>query len=300
MFIKDALLDDNQFSWQRALNCAAASQLAYSDAGKIQAETARWGFDHSEFFSEKKTQGFIAWDAEIVLVSFRGTKELGDWLTNLNVARSQHPPPYGKVHTGFYEGFNDARGRVSEILDKAAPDGKRVWITGHSLGGALSTIMAAEFLEQIKLSGVYTFGQPRVVNRRTQGLFRTHYHDRFFRIVNDDDIVPKVPPLLKHVGTILWFDEDGSLKKAPEGVRSDDFGPEELTEEEFEDEKNKLRSFLRQINEAQEEAAALDLDEIAEQEEEPGEEVRGLFPSVRDHFMDKYIQKVLAKLNSST
>ena len=82
------------------------------------------------------------------------------------------------------------------------------------------------------------------------------------------------------------------MKKAPEGVRSDDFEPEEMTEEEFEAEKKKIQSLLKQINESHEEAASLSVDEITTQDGVPEEDVRGLFPSVRDHFMDNYIRKI--------
>ena len=46
-----------------------------------------------------------------------------------------------------------------------------IWVTGHSLGGALATLMAAEILRRIdagaplELRGVYTFGSPRVGDR---------------------------------------------------------------------------------------------------------------------------------------
>jgi len=299
MFIKDALHSNHRFSWQIALNCAEASQISYGNADQIKNETSTWGFERGEFFNEGGTQGFVAWDSKIVLVSFRGTKELGDWLINLNVMRKQNPPNYGKVHTGFYDGFDCVRAQVIELLNEANADGKTIWITGHSLGGAIATIMAAELLEEHKIDGIYPFAHPRVVNRRAQGLFRTHYQDRFFRFVNDDDVVPKLPALLKHVGTVLWFDKDGSMKKAPEGVRADDFGPEEMTEEEFEAEKKKFQSLQKQINEAHTKAAALSIEEITTQKDVNGEDVRGLLPSVRDHFMDNYIRKIQGKLNHS-
>lgn len=300
MFKKDAFLNPGGFSWQRALNCALASQVAYQETAGVRDQGKRWGFEESEAFSENRTQGFIAWDADFVLVSFRGTKELGDWLTNLNTIRTENPPSYGKVHSGFFQAFNDARVRVSELLTRAKASEKSVWVTGHSLGGALSTIMAGDVLNRLPVSGIYTYGQPRVVNRRAQGMFRNYYHDKFFRIVNDDDIVPKVPPLLKHVGTTLWFDEDGSMKEAPPGVRSDEFGPEEMTEDQFEEELNKLKSLQKQINETQEAVAALEVDEIVAETSAAEVETRGLLPSVSDHMMDKYIQKIIAKVNAES
>jgi hypothetical protein len=159
--------------------------------------------------------------------------------------------------------------------------------------------MAAELLDNPAIAGIYTFGQPRTVNRKAVELFRQNYADKFFRIVNDDDVIAKVPALLKQVGSIIWFDEDGELKESPSGVRADEFGPEALSEKEFEEQQMMFRSMKRQINKAQEAQASIDVDEIPENGEMPEGETRGLFPSLTDHFMTNYIPKIIAK-NSAT
>ena len=296
MFLKDAF-SESGFSWQRSLNCALACHVAYEAEATVQITATGWGFDGCQAFSASRTQGFVAWDSHVILVAFRGTKELGDWLTNLDVVRTSDPPTYGRVHRGFFEGYVHAKEILLEILNQADVANKSVWITGHSLGGALATMMAGDMQEQFRMEGIYTFGQPRVVDRRSQAHFRTHLHEQFFRFVNDSDVVPMVPPLLKHVGEILWFGGDGSLKRAPDGVRSDDFGPEEMTEEEFEAEKVRIESVLRQVNEAHEKAASMSLEDV-EKMEMDGESVRGILPSVRDHFMPRYIRRIVAKVNS--
>ncbi|HRI12798.1 MAG TPA: lipase family protein [Verrucomicrobiota bacterium] len=278
------------------MNAALASKLAYLDPGEVKAEAAKWGFENAEFFQQNRTEGFVAWDSQCVLVSFRGTKELGDWLTDLNALRAS--VSYGELHRGFLDAFNDVRSALRDLVEQAGASGKRVWVTGHSLGGALSTIMAGELLGELPIHGIYTFGQPRVVNRRSQAYFREPYAGRYFRFVNDDDIVPKVPVLLQHVGEILWFDSDGGLKESPPGVRGEDFGPEALSEEEFAAFQERVRSFQSQINREHEtvteEPVAQSLSPLAT----PAPVTRGLFPSVRDHFMDKYLQKIWAKVQA--
>lgn len=291
----NALYDNNGFSWQRAMNAALASKLSYLDADAIRSQASEWGFDHSEFFAQRRTEGFVAWDSRCVLVSFRGTKELGDWLTDLNALRST--VDYGEVHKGFLDGFNDVRERLRQILGDARPNGKKLWITGHSLGGALSTIMAGEWSRELDLHGIYTFGQPRVVNRRAQAYLRDACGDRYFRFVNDDDIVPKVPALMHHVGQILWFDSKGNLKEAPSGVRSEDFGPEVLSEEQFEALKMAVGGIRPQINKEHKRVEEASIEEnLADETNAPV--TRGILPSVRDHFMDKYLQKIRNKLQA--
>lgn len=60
------------------------------------------------------------------------------------------------------------RHAVEEAIAKYTPDS--IYYTGHSLGGAMASIAALKLEEEgyargIKLL-VYTFGQPRVGNRR--------------------------------------------------------------------------------------------------------------------------------------
>ena len=49
---------------------------------------------------------------------------------------------------------------MQSYLDKHP--GAEFHITGHSLGGALSVIAAVDLMDMVKISSVYTFGQPRV------------------------------------------------------------------------------------------------------------------------------------------
>ena len=42
----------------------------------------------------------------------------------------------------------------------------------------------------------------------------THLGGRFFRFVNADDIVPRVPPGYVHVGSLIWFDSQGNIKES--------------------------------------------------------------------------------------
>jgi hypothetical protein len=85
---------------------------------------------------------------------------------------------------------------VVEAL-KAHEDGTRsLWITGHSLGGALAMLTAA-FLANVQnhpLAGVYTFGQPRVGDPVFQRRYDETLGDITFRCVNNCDPVPHLPP----------------------------------------------------------------------------------------------------------
>ena len=73
---------------------------------------------------------------------------------------------------------------------------------------------------------------------------RKHYGEIFYRFVNDDDIVPLVPPGYRHVGRFYQFDGSGRLKARIEsvGVGLEEEGPPTMSEAEF----DRLRATLLQ------------------------------------------------------
>jgi triacylglycerol lipase len=66
--------------------------------------------------------------------------------------------------------------------------------------------------------GLYTFGQPRVGDRNFERTFNLDCKPRAFRFVNNNDVVPRVPPRelgYSHVGTFLYFDTEGTVQSDP-------------------------------------------------------------------------------------
>ena len=96
----------------------------------------------------------------------------------------------GKVHKGFLEAFSSVKDQVDRYLPCA--EGLPVFITGHSLGGALATLGAAH-LSGWGLAACYTFGAPRVGNKAFAGSLQTPV----YRVVNPGDPVPHVPTPLR-------------------------------------------------------------------------------------------------------
>ena len=91
---------------------------------------------------------------------------------------------------------------------------KTIWITGHSLGGALAELCAAQalFVSKIPVQGVYTFGQPRVGSNDFAAAVNAKLGSGIFRFVNDRDIVARVPLFTMgfcHYGGQRFFDHAG-------------------------------------------------------------------------------------------
>lgn len=212
-----------EFSWRNALSMAIASEDAYrSDDSRMRERAIRdWGFKNYKTFDNDETQGFVCWDDEVVVLSFRGSeKKVADWLRDLTlVSYDTGEGRYGKVHKGFYDGFKVVESQVLAYLEAAGASKKTLHITGHSLGGAIAVIAAAELRGRYPDAGicVHTFGQPKVGREELAAFYRQHLNGRFFRFRNNDDIVTRIPPNYSHFGDLFWFDQNGELKGGETG-----------------------------------------------------------------------------------
>jgi hypothetical protein len=153
--------------------------------------------------------GYVITGEDVTVVAFRGTDftEVSDWLANLG--RSSIDTPHGLVHKGFYDAYQSMKFQVDAILKER--NTKHLWVTGHSLGGALALVCAYDLseVEQQQLNGVITFGQPMVARQKFADYIDTLLARRYARFVNRDDIVPKVPPSHVACGSLVWFTDDG-------------------------------------------------------------------------------------------
>ncbi len=123
------------------------------------------------------TKGF---DPEVMLIStsnavfiiFRGTDNVGDdmlaeWTgTDFKIGMKQADGALEgiKIHRGFWNSFQLIRDEMISTLGKFDAKNKKIWIAGHSLGGAM-TILSAAYLEGagFPIQQAYTFASPRTV-----------------------------------------------------------------------------------------------------------------------------------------
>lgn len=213
-----------KYNPEHALALAKAAELAYdyNKGDTIQKTVETWGFTtHFKMWDVEGTQSYVAVSEDTILAVFAGTNETIDWLDNFTFIPLQGP--VGAVHRGF----SIALGRVwdqmkdfifntcqAERLSKQLQP-QALWLTGHSLGGALGTLAVANLrVEEDKpVHGLYTYGSPRVGDR----VFARTFNQEFvaaFRIVNNNDIVTRLPArlmLFSHVGNFLYLDVDKKL-----------------------------------------------------------------------------------------
>ncbi len=205
---------------KNALRLGEAAAAAYQSPDQVRQWAAARELE-SRFFDKENVQGFTARNAEMLLVSFRGTSAPADWGINLDAipentgdARMQ-----GLLHRGFHRALMRVWDPfVAPELSASGP--RRIWITGHSLGGALAALAAAEtrFIAGAPLAGLYTYGQPRVGDLQFANQFDSALRSVSFRYVNDKDIVPRVPLFTagyRHAGEEFFLLAGGELRQDP-------------------------------------------------------------------------------------
>ncbi|MEY3288778.1 MAG: hypothetical protein RLZZ419_1020 [Pseudomonadota bacterium] len=213
--------NSTQFSLNNAYALALASKLAYAPEDQIRNTLTEQGFT-TEFINgtTTDTQLFIAHNDNTVIIAFRGTENIKDWLTDAGI--EFRITLHGRVHKGFDQALDSVWNQITETLKNVQQNAQSLWITGHSLGGALAVLAAARLSLDIDqevykpINGLYTFGQPRVGDRAFVKALDDEIKPRYFRFVNDNDIVPRVPERLNQYqegGSIRFFDANGSLHK---------------------------------------------------------------------------------------
>ncbi|KAA1187330.1 lipase family protein [Photorhabdus heterorhabditis] len=155
------------------------------------------------------TKLFYAASKKDVIISWRGTATLENYLTDATFqplalscdddkALCSEFIHHGKVHRGFWEAFSLVGELIVPSDDTKAKTvfqdianlvtNKRLFICGHSLGGALALLHSAQLKEHNPC--LYSYGMPRTLTRSAVEELSAITH---YRHVNEDDPIPSVP-----------------------------------------------------------------------------------------------------------
>lgn len=162
-------------------------------------------------------------------------------------------------------------------FDQAAAQAEHVWITGHSLGGALAVLAAARLKLQGIAPHVYTFGQPRVAFGEFADRFDAELSGRLWRFVNQSDLVPRLPPGLfyRHCSKVKRIVRPGQLEAA---------GLADLTPAEF------IDTELDPLTDDECDALLQQLETNPEASAPEGIQLEGRFALLGDHSMREYVR----------
>jgi len=210
--------DTGSFSLTNAWWLIEAALLAYAEEGFAQPRFNAAGFNDVRFFNGHSTQCYVAANHHFAIVAFRGTEcgvdqgpeAMARFMADLGVdvdIRWTDTQGEGKIHRGFHDALDEIWQDLAPCLKALSNRHCPLWLTGHSLGGALA-VLTAERLAVIQ--GVYTFGAPRVGN----GPFAAQFPQPVHRFANNNDLVPHLPPFpYADLGDLHYIDRSGHLRE---------------------------------------------------------------------------------------
>ncbi|KZM28139.1 uncharacterized protein EKO05_0005832 [Ascochyta rabiei] len=145
--------------------------------------------------------GFVATDTtnKLIVLSFRGSRSVRNWLTNLNFPVA--PTTICSTCSssiGFWQSWLEAQTDVLAAIKKAQAQypSFKVVATGHSLGGALASLAAGFLRSQGTTIDLYTYGAPKVGLEGLAKYISDTSKGQTYRVTHKADPVPKLPPAL--------------------------------------------------------------------------------------------------------
>lgn len=173
------------------------------ELGPDQDYPSKWHFfDDGEAEGGTNTQAFITHHDEIILISVRGTLEIADFLRDTDAEQVPFKQGVGKAHKGFYEAY-EAMSEFVQVYLQQFHTNQKIIICGHSLGGAIATLLAEALRRSTKKYDVllYTYGSPRAGDADfVNGAAELAHH----RMVNNNDPIPSVPAPWMNTRKRIW------------------------------------------------------------------------------------------------
>lgn len=199
----------------RALLFAELSMIAYLKPKETEKAALRIGFTETTFYDNDGSQAYLFSNQQDIVIAFRGTEpnEWNDIKADVNAGKAL-AETVGHVHRGFKKEVDDIWPLLEEVLLTNKQNlAKKLWFTGHSLGGAMASICAGRCLLShidTQPEQVHTFGSPRVGTKR----YINHAKIDYYRWVNNNDIVTRTPPVwlgYRHSGKEMYLNAEGKL-----------------------------------------------------------------------------------------
>lgn len=191
--LKKAIAAGQYESELQALIACATGRSKNTGESAVPDILHEGGFTFLDSFSVDGTEAFLAklegadCGSSLLVLAFRGTQpEIRDIVTDIKA--NLVPAPFGgRVHGGFLTAFKKVEKQIARALEEHKDSGP-LYITGHSLGGALA-LLATRYLGSDSTGATYTFGAPRMAD----DYFYTQIKTPIYRVVNAADGVARIP-----------------------------------------------------------------------------------------------------------
>lgn len=178
---------------EKIQKCMLLSQKAYKGKyGKTNIDKEITGvtwYTDIEFYTCYDSQNNL-------YIVFKGSSGLRDWIDNLDFLFKKDGK--FKIHSGHLEQFKKVKNEIFALVAEHHINYQtKIYVTGHSLGGSLAHItglmLVRHFPYLTNFLHIYSYGANKCFNYKTVKWYNKHVQYST-RVVNNDDIVPKLPP----------------------------------------------------------------------------------------------------------
>ena len=217
---REALLSQRKtplFSWMDTRYALSIIRLNYCSISQIKTfmcpdcEDMKLKLVYKSDTTDKG-QVIIVTTEAFMLVGFHGSsKPIATWLSDVHTKQIKFPCIRCKVNHDFYHQFLEMVDKTIDALTELHEQEPLlpIYISGHSSGAALSTLLAVYIsihYPSLPVTHVFTFGSPRVGNTEFATFANKIIGERWFRVMNQLDIVPSIPSQsfgYHHVGQLV-------------------------------------------------------------------------------------------------
>jgi hypothetical protein len=200
---------------------ARCSQLAYvefetSQEPQLSGALKELGLDFVRGFSNNATCAYLARNDRFAVLAFRGTtSDFRTILSDIKI-RFYRDKSGARTSTGFSEAYKLVQQGIADAVDALEPS-LPLYITGHSLGGALAAIASTRILPSDRIAACYTYGCPRVGDGEfTLQLWKVPV----YRQVHRSDVVPHAPLAFgyRQAGDFRYIKRNGKMVQDPNTI----------------------------------------------------------------------------------
>ena len=239
---------EQNINWDKPRLAAAICRATYLAAADEAALLNQLGFSTTRSFDVEGLHGIVCSNRDFVVIAFRGTTSLSNWVIDADIRMTS--TPQGLIHRGFYDAMKSLYVDLQQEATAQRADTKTVWVTGHSLGGALALAFACEasFRDDVPINMLITFGQPLVVSENLGKYVNATFGRRYQRFVDASDIVCRLLPRFYHAGERIRLTGDNFEVRDPivssraQAPGSHPVDPEAMTEDELAELQDRIRA----------------------------------------------------------
>lgn len=214
---------DENAAWPVAQVMFDMARIAYMEPADGGKRIRACGFEPM-FIKASSMEAYLAIAGENAVVAFRGTEQgTADLIYDLKVISREGGS--GRFHAGFKDGFEALRPELMRKLEERGI--ATVWLTGHSLGGALAVVAACHLIDEgsYEIGGIMTFGQPMVVRQEVADRYDPILRHRYAAFVNGSDRIARAVMPFVHFGHMVLL-ENGEVLRANANQKMYGEGPD--------------------------------------------------------------------------